>query len=133
MAVVLAAVQTFTVGEATVVQGDSPVGRLAAVFEDDGETGYYYALDAEDGDNPIQDAVHIYNVSSVADRSIPSEIKVVWSQDGQKTALLINDYPHAVFDFSARRGYCRTGFPPSGMKWPQESHAWDDAALQLFQ
>lgn len=50
------------VGEAQVIKSLAPEGMLAAVFEDDGETGYFYALDESVNGNAIQDAVHIYNV-----------------------------------------------------------------------
>jgi hypothetical protein len=33
------------VGEAQVIKSLAPEGMLAAVFEDDGQTGYFYALD----------------------------------------------------------------------------------------
>ncbi|HDZ2946752.1 TPA: DUF2251 domain-containing protein, partial [Klebsiella pneumoniae] len=33
------------VGEAQVIKSLAPEGMLAAVFEDDGRTGYFYALD----------------------------------------------------------------------------------------
>ena len=35
------------IGTPLVVEGPSPEGDFAAVFEDDGETGYFYALDRE--------------------------------------------------------------------------------------
>jgi hypothetical protein len=45
--------QEFLVGSATVVQGSAPVGSLAAVFEDDQDTGYFYALDTSSKGNSI--------------------------------------------------------------------------------
>ena len=130
MPVVLTAEKTFVVGNELVLEGASPRAGLAAVFEDDGNTGYFYAVDMSDLDNPIQDTLHIYNVQGVTDRHIPSKAQIVWSAEGTRAALLINGYPHAAFDFAGKRGYCRTGFPPHGVagKWPQPSHAWDDAA-----
>jgi len=124
--------EALTVGTETVVDSGSPQGRYVVVFEDDGETGYFYALDAVGEENPILDALHIYNVSSVADREILSTLQIVWSVDGLKAALVINRYPHAAFDFEARRGYCRTGFPPPNTDWTQHGHEWDDAVLELF-
>ncbi|WP_349627015.1 DUF2251 domain-containing protein, partial [Escherichia coli] len=47
------------VGEEQVIKSLAPVGMLAAVFEDDGRTGYFYALDESLEGNPILDAVHI--------------------------------------------------------------------------
>jgi hypothetical protein len=57
----------------------------------------------------------------------------VWSEDGAKCALLINDYPHAAFDFAAKRGYCRTNFPnfPNKVErsWSESDHSWSDEAV----
>ena len=112
---------------------DSPDGRHSAFFEDEGETGYFYALDLLRTPDMILDALHIYNVSNVVDRDRPSQVDIVWSEDGLKCALLINDYPHAVFDFSARRGYCRKNFPnfknPEDGSWIHADHSWSDEAI----
>jgi hypothetical protein len=69
------------VGEAQVIKSLAPEGMLAAVFEDDGQTGYFYALDESVEGNPIQDAVYIYNVEDISDGHIPSDVKSA----GQKT------------------------------------------------
>lgn len=43
---ILVTLQTqLIVGEAQVIKSLAPEGMLAAVFEDDGQTGYFYALD----------------------------------------------------------------------------------------
>lgn len=128
----VAAEQTIHVGKETVVESPSPSTQFAVVFEDDGETGYFYGLDTKRQDNPIVDALHIYNVANVTDKDIPSKIQIVWSADGLKSALIINRYPHAVFDFEAKRAYCRTGFPPPSKTWTKHSHDWDDRAMDLF-
>lgn len=134
MSIQVTAEQELTVGKATVIESKAPDGPFAAVFEDDGETGYFYALDTSVGGQQIQDAVHIYNVANVSDRSQPSTVKIGWSMDGHKVALLINNHPHAVFDFSGKRGYCRTGFPPALRtgEWSTNGHAWDEACIALF-
>ena len=52
-------------GQEVVLQADGPRGRYSVVFEDDGETGYFYGLAltaAAPADNPIVDALHLYNV-----------------------------------------------------------------------
>lgn len=59
-------------------------------------------------------------------------MQLAWSADGLKAAVLINGWPHAVFDFEGRRGYCRTGFPPPNPNWTGHDHAWDDRAVELF-
>ena len=122
------------VGKETFIACDSPSGRWSSVFEDDGETGYFYAWDLELPHENILDTVHVYNVSSVVDRERPSTVQIVWSTEGLKCALLINRHPHAMFDFEAKRGYCRTGSPrlefhkPSSTGWAQSDHIWSDEA-----
>lgn len=51
-----------------------------------------------------------------------------------KAGLFINRYPHAIFDFTAKRGYCRTNFPPPSKEWSSfyENHEWDDNAVDLL-
>jgi hypothetical protein len=124
--------QTFRVGAKVLLPSDAPGGRYSTFFEDDGETAYFYALDLTRSSDLIVDAVHIYNVASVVDRDRPSVVTIVWSADESKCALLINDYPHAVFDFTAKRGYCRTNFPnfPDSPEegWRTSDHSWSDNA-----
>ena len=125
--------ETLTVGTPIIIPQDSPNGLYSAFFEDEGETGYFYAVDLSRSADPIVDAVHIYNVANVVDRDRPSQVKIVWSDDGMKCALLINEYVHAAFDFSLRRGYCRTNFPnfenPEDSGWIKADHAWSDNAV----
>ena len=134
MNVVVTAKQVLSVGTPVVVESESPAAPLAVVFEDDGETGYFYALDPSVTAQPIVDALHIYNVVSVSDRDRPSTVEIGWSPDSLKVVLFINGFPHAIFDFSASRGYCRTGYPPptEDGPWSSHSHAWSDKALEHF-
>jgi hypothetical protein len=48
--------KTFRVGTPVLVQGDALSG---AFFEDEGDVGYFYALDLTRSENMILDAVHI--------------------------------------------------------------------------
>lgn len=135
MAIQVVAEQEFLVGTPIVLEGPAPAGPFAAVFEDDGDTGYFYALDANEKSAPLQDAVHIYNTANVNDRDQPVRAVIGWSIDNQKVVLLLNDYPHAIFDFAGKKGYCRTGFPPAAHEsdWSTEGHAWSESAIDLFQ
>ena len=110
----------------------TPEGSFCAVFEDDGEAGYFYALDQSRSGRQIEDAMHIYHVAHVADRHTPSLIEIGWSLDNRKVVLLINDFARAIYDFSAKRGDCRAGFPPPGKASGWVGHAWDDSALEFF-
>ena len=124
--------QQISIGQKAVVEAPSPDKKHLVVFEDDGDTGYFYAMDMARSDNPIVDALHIYNARNVTDRHVPSTVQIVWSADDLKAMLLINRYPHAVFDFAAKRGYCRTGFPPPDKRWTAHGHEWDEKATEMF-
>jgi hypothetical protein len=125
--------ETFKPGDKTLFTIDAPTGPYGALFEDDGDTGYFYAFDLRRQKNRILDAVHIYNVANVVDRSRPSTLHIAWSDDGFKCALLINGYSHAAFDFVGKRGYCRTNFPnfPDTPEndWLMSDHSWSDDAV----
>jgi hypothetical protein len=125
--------ETFRPGEKTLLQSDSPDHRYSVFFEDDGDTGYFYALDPSRSPNMILDAVHIYNVKSVTDRDHTSVVSIRWALKDRKCALLINGYAHAAFDFVAKRGYCRTNFPkfsdPPDGSWLTSDHKWADDAV----
>jgi hypothetical protein len=124
--------QRFFPGQAFALSAPSHRTSFAAVFEDDGETGYFYGLDNSRRDQPILDALHVYNVKDISDRSVESLAQIMWSVDGLKVALLINKYPHAVFDFAKRRGYCRTAFPPPAPGFSSEGHQWSEKVLKHF-
>lgn len=132
MPVHVVAKQQITVGTDQFVEGAATDGPFVVVFEDDGDTGYFYALDQSQPDQPIQDALHIYNVADVADKRLPSMVELGWSSDNQKAVLLINGYTHAIFDFAAKRGYCRTGFPRPSASSGWQGHDWDDSACELL-
>lgn len=122
--------QEVSVGTPTVLECPASDNSFVVVFEDDGRTGYFYAVDM--AQERILDAMQIYNVMGVTDRHIPSVVEIAWSPDAQKAGLFINQHPHAVFDFAGKRGYCRTGFPPADSLWSAHTHDWDDAALELL-
>jgi hypothetical protein len=102
--------QDLIVGKEEVFGSDTPDGSRGVVFEDDGETGYFYARDYTlNGD--VVDALHIYNVKGVIDRDKPSKLKIIWTRDFSAAALLINQIPQAVFNFAERCGYAESPWP----------------------
>ena len=112
------------------MSSESATANYGVVFDDDGTVGYFYAVEFSGEQYEIIDALHIYNVASVVDRDKPSTIQILWSDDGLKAALLINDYPHAVFDFANRKGSCRNDFPSPGSNWTRPE--WSDQAVEDF-
>lgn len=89
-----------------------------AIFEDDGETGYFYICDKRNLEDPILDALHIYDIRSVVDKEKTSLFEIMWKDGGFKTALFINAHCHAVFDFNKMEGICRNNFPDSEYRRP---------------
>lgn len=106
--------QTFKVGDDLFIDSTTE-NSYAVVFEDNGETGYFYAVDSKN--MKVLDGLHIYNVANVTDKHKPSTLKILWTEDESKAFLSINNYYHAVFDFRNKAGYCRTGFPESNNLW----------------
>ena len=131
----IVATHSLRVGHPLVVDADSPLGRYATVFEDDGATGCFYAVDTdvEDG-NPVQDALLVYVAADVSDADQASTLEVGWSEDGLKALLLINDAPHAAFDFSKRQGWCLSGLPEAAVNkaWSKGPRGWSDEVEALF-
>ena len=107
--------QSFTIGQDTFVDSTVENGN-AVVFEDNEETGYFYAISKNDK-LTILDALHIYNVEDVLNKEKTSIIKILWTKDMTKALLAINSYYHAIFDFNAKGGYCRNGFPSANNHW----------------
>lgn len=108
--------EAIVIGKDTYLSSVSPKGTHAVVFEDNEETGYFYAA----GTYPnlqVLDALHVYNTADVADKAESCKVQIVWSEDGLKAALLINSHCHAAFDFVNRAGYCRNAFPDANGEW----------------
>lgn len=118
------------IGNEVVLSNKSTASKYGVVFEDDGTVGYLYAIELRGENYDILDAMHIYNVASVVDRDKPSTIQIVWSDDGLKVALLINDYPHAVVDYANRQGFCRNNFPSPGSNWTRPE--WSNQVFENF-
>jgi hypothetical protein len=102
-------------------------GPFEICFEDDGETGYVYACDRTDVDL-IQDAVLIYQNAPKK----PTELSVKWCRSKPRVAVSVNGIVQAVAAFDEHRIWCRSGFPPGGMKWTEHPHTWTEDALAGF-
>ena len=126
----LGAVKVVLAGQPTVIESNSPDEQRGVVFEDDGETGYFYARDYSISEMPTVDAVHIYTVKNVVREHV--RIRIIWSQDMMKAALLIDDLPHATFNFIERIGYCRDEFPDPNPDSGWKRQGWDDGLREWF-
>ena len=111
--------QAFTAGEETFIESLSNENNYGVVFEDDTDTGYFYAVEVEPGTGKqnILDALHIYNIEEVPEHQRAGTLHIIWSTDWMRCGLIINNYCHAVFDFANQGGYCRNEFPPPNPIW----------------
>jgi hypothetical protein len=120
------------VGKDASLAADSPDRRFSGIFEDDGDTGYFYGAqfsETEAGKFTILDALHIYNVAAVVDKQSEYPIEIRWAANQHRVGLFIEGYCHAVFDFDAKRAACRDGFPPASGNFAS-THEWDEALLE---
>ena len=126
--------QAYKAGDNTFVECNNEENNFAVVFEDDTDTGYFYALEVEPGTGKqnILDAVHIYNIEEVPAQQREGVIRIIWSKDWMRCALVINNYCHAVFDFKNHGGYCRNEFPPPNSFWTKGERKLTNEMVAAF-
>ena len=123
--------EDFYVGKETVIDSFFDNLDYGVVFEDDGLTGYFYAVNIVDDNFEIINAVHIYDVESIVDNNIISNVKILWSEDFNKAYLKINNYFYAVIDFENRKAYSRNNFPPTNNDEWENLELTDNLLLEL--
>jgi len=128
----LGARSEIVVGRPSVVESDASEYPYGVVFEDDGTTGYFYARDFMVEDVPFVDALHIYSVRGVQGPDVPSDLRIVWSHDWCKAALLLNNSPHAMFDFVEKIGYSIDEYPEPDPKTEWKHAAWNSQLKRYF-
>jgi hypothetical protein len=124
--------QSFTPGGRDLIESKSPAGGIGVVFEDDGKTGRFHAIDVNNPDRPL-DTLDVYSVSQIPKRDKGPALVIIWSTDGQSALLMVGGIPQAAFNFSTKRGFCQFNSPAPNPAWTKFSHKWDFAALAPFQ
>lgn len=78
-------------------------GDVGAVFEWDGDTGYFYlcAISPDAGPKILQ---HLHILSGGCDFGQP-DVKIRWDAEERMVGLLIRGQAWAAFDAASRRGY----------------------------
>jgi hypothetical protein len=124
--------KTFVPGEDTFVESLSLENNYGVVFEDNKETGYFYAIeiDPETRQRRILDALHIYEVE--VNGINQSTLLIIWSKDWLKSALVIDDECHAVFDFKSQGGFNVNEFPPPNDFWTKQERKLTNELIQKF-
>lgn len=118
------------IGEKTQLQALFEIADYGAVFEDDGDTGYFYLLD----ENSIIDTLHVYNADEIADRDIPVNIVILANEPCTIFVLAINDVIFAIFDTEKKFGKNISAFPESSSDWviDKNRELTDDIVANYF-
>jgi hypothetical protein len=118
---------TLTLGTPKAIGSQHPtIKNYEVFFEDDGETGYFYALDfAISKDLPIQDAALVYQ------RLEPREVQldIVWSKTLPRAILFCDRQSQAVFAFDLKKCWAHSGYPAG--QWGDKS--WSADAWEGFE
>ena len=124
--------KSFIRGESIFIESGSPANSFAVAFEDDGDTGYFYAIDKlAGGEDKILDALHIYETEP--ETKIESRLMIIWSRDWLQCALVLDDECHALFDFQEQGGYNISEFPPPNNFWTRKGRTLtNDLITKIF-
>src|SRR5262245_13014362 len=110
-------------GEASQTRGRDP--RCVCVFEDDGRTGYLYALHHDGSAQPIKDAVQIYDAQASANDH-EHELTFRWSEDGVQCGLFLDGVLEGFVDFDRKLVSARSNFPPVSLWSGAARPEWQD-------
>lgn len=128
----LLAEKTVTPGDGSFFDCPSQENDYRVFFEDDRECGYFYATTIENGELRVLDSLYIYDTDNI-DSSQPLAMKIIWSKDWLKCALIVNAQCHAIFDFDKRRGYSLVEFPPPSTYWTTgDRHLTQELIEEIF-
>lgn len=118
-------------GDGGASQTRGPDVRLSCVFEDDGRTGYLYALIYDGSAQPIKDAVQIYDAEAAANDH-EHELTFVWSASGDQCGLFLDGVLEGFVDFDRKLVSARSNFPAIS-PWSKEPRAaWRDDFVEYF-
>jgi hypothetical protein len=104
-------------GEDLFLESFAAENSYGVVFEDDGDTAFFYAVEKTADELRILDALHIHESNEEADPLPAAQLKIIWAKDWLKCALVIDGHVHALFDFEAHGGYNINEFPPPNEFW----------------
>ncbi|HEY4109250.1 DUF2251 domain-containing protein [Puia sp.] len=123
----------WTAGEGLFIESFAPENAYGVVFEDDGDAAFFYAVEKNNDELRILDALHIHEMDEEAEPLPPAQLKIIWSRDWLKCALVIDDHVHALFDFEAHGGYNINEFPPPNDFWTKDGRLLsDDLIRKIF-
>lgn len=107
---------------------ESNQGPFKVMFRDSGGEAYFSCVDSDGGTCQLL----IYSRAHTPSPSGKLLTQIAWSPSGSQAMLLVNQQPQAVFDFVARRAYCRNTAPAPKSQWAAVGHEWSEDALKFF-
>lgn len=139
----------WTAGQDLFIESYSPENSYGVVFEDDGEAAYFYAVEKDEKGAGLRvlDALHIYESEDREERkdagdpplgpkealsTKSADLKIIWSKDWLKCALVLDGFVHALFDFENQGGYNINEFPPPNEFWSQGHRKLTPELVQRF-
>jgi hypothetical protein len=122
------------IGEPYFTEVHAAENDFVVVFEDDGETGYFYAAENDPTGKGLKilDMVYVYDVESIPQEERDVQLSIIWSTDWQKCALILGNTCHAIFDFEHHGGYSLAEFPPPNDIWTQHPRKLTSEMLKEF-
>ena len=109
------------IGNGCFIQSEAAEHAFVVVFEDDKETGYFYAAEKDaTGSLSILDMLFVYDAQQADAKEKMAKLSILWSTDWQRCGLILDNTCHAVFDFQNKAGHNITGFPPPVLWKPTE-------------
>ena len=148
--------QKWTPGQDLFIESFSPENRHGVIFEDDGEAAYFYAVEKDEQGEGLRvlDALHIHEEDGPEETHgseelqeteedeeteeeededhEPADLKILWSRDWQKCALVLDGFVHALFDFENQGGYNLNEFPPPNEFWTKSDRKLSPEIIQRF-
>ena len=126
--------ESINIGHPLVIESVSPENNNMVVFEDDGETGYFYAATKNEKGEVAQilDMVYIYDTGSVDISKRKTLLSIIWSRNWQQCGLVLGDVCHAVIDFPAQGAYNLAEFPPPNEVWTKQPRKLTKEMVRTF-
>jgi len=121
-------------GKPTIITSHSPKAPFSAVFEDDGKEAHFYAArDAAKGDPTVDAAIKVYSVDQLESAKPLTNIDIVWAEDGESVALVLNQHFHTIFDFPNKTIHASSPDNQPDTAWKQLRLEWTDPLLKAFE
>jgi hypothetical protein len=131
--------ETYYPGQGFYLESDCPQGRYQVAFEENWEAAWFHLIDTRidtkvDADKP-QHSLWLYQPQNDAELFCEPDgtglINIIWSSDGKRVGLFINNRGLALFDIEHRYAFCHEPIPSTAQsRWQQ--HPWDDRLLSLL-